>query len=207
MIVITLSAERYSDTNERETDPLGRDRVGYAPTMSDVALYDANRGMWVIGDDRARTERYALFVYDGITRQAVEITSIDKLPWRRPHDAPPKSAITGSILEPGHRIYDAYVGKPSPLPRLKNPVRYYDAPEEHDLIVQPLCGCGCGDQTVERGQVFVPGHEQTALHQRVKEIGTIEEFIAWFDALRRPWTAQDTPDDAPHPPHRVDLAR
>ena len=30
---------------------------------------------------------------------------------------------------------------------------------------------------------FVHGHEQTALHQRVAEIGTISEFLRWFDAV------------------------
>lgn len=31
---------------------------------------------------------------------------------------------------------------------------------------------------------FVRGHEQTALHQRVAQIGTIPEFLRWFDAVR-----------------------
>jgi hypothetical protein len=30
----------------------------------------------------------------------------------------------------------------------------------------------------------VRGHEQTALHQRVAQIGTIPEFLRWFDAVR-----------------------
>jgi hypothetical protein len=28
------------------------------------------------------------------------------------------------------------------------------------------------------------GHEQSALHQRVAQIGTIPEFLRWFDAVR-----------------------
>jgi hypothetical protein len=30
----------------------------------------------------------------------------------------------------------------------------------------------------------VRGHEQTALNQRVAQIGTIPEFLRWFDAVR-----------------------
>ena len=28
---------------------------------------------------------------------------------------------------------------------------------------------------------FVPGHDQKALHERVARIGTVYEFIQWFD--------------------------
>ncbi|MGH4017634.1 MAG: hypothetical protein ACRDSL_27675 [Pseudonocardiaceae bacterium] len=31
---------------------------------------------------------------------------------------------------------------------------------------------------------FVRDHEQTALHQRVAQIGTIPEFLRWFDAMQ-----------------------
>ncbi len=41
MIHITLGAEREIDPS---TDDLGRDRVGFAPTMSPLALYDAMPG-------------------------------------------------------------------------------------------------------------------------------------------------------------------
>ncbi len=44
------------------------------------------------------------------------------------------------------------------------------------------CGCGCGEE-IFSGE-FVRGHEQTALHQRVAQIGTIPEFLRWFDAVR-----------------------
>jgi hypothetical protein len=44
------------------------------------------------------------------------------------------------------------------------------------------CGCGCGAE-IYVGE-FVRGHEQTALHQRVARIGTIPEFIRWFDTLQ-----------------------
>jgi hypothetical protein len=44
------------------------------------------------------------------------------------------------------------------------------------------CGCVCGAE-IFAGE-FVRGHEQTALHQRVAQIGTIPEFLRWFDAVR-----------------------
>jgi hypothetical protein len=44
------------------------------------------------------------------------------------------------------------------------------------------CSCGCGEE-IFVGE-FVRGHEQTALHQRVTQIGTIPEFLRWFDAVR-----------------------
>lgn len=46
------------------------------------------------------------------------------------------------------------------------------------------CRCGCGKPVVGGG--FVRGHEQTALHDRVRQVGTITEFIDWFDALSAP---------------------
>lgn len=42
-----------------------------------------------------------------------------------------------------------------------------------------MCGCG----TEVRGSHFVPGHDQIALHKRVAQIGSIPEFIEWFDTL------------------------
>jgi hypothetical protein len=43
----------------------------------------------------------------------------------------------------------------------------------------------------------VRGHEQTALHQRVAQIGTIPEFLRWFDAVRAgTQPAAKTPDPA-----------
>lgn len=85
------------------------------------------------------------------------------------------------ILVPGHPVHDAYVGKPSPLGARRNPVGYFDTPLDD---TQP-CECGCGESV--KGMPFLRGHEQTALHQRVKQIGTVAEFIQWFDALHAPF--------------------
>lgn len=177
MIHITLGPEKRIDPNE---DDLGRDRVGFGETMSPLALYDAGHGSWVIGQDRAKREKYALLVYDSIVRQAIEISSIDKLVEREPGDTrDDRSVINGTILTAGHPVHDLYVNKQSPLGPGRNPVRYFNSPIEGQLP----CRCGCGG--IVEGKDFLPGHDQTALHARVKQIGTVAEFLDWFDAVRR----------------------
>lgn len=185
VIVITLSNERMLTPEERDLDAMRRDRIGYSPTMSELALFDANSGMWVISDKRACTERYALLVWSGdwYGKQAVEIETIEKV-WH-PNKQAMRSQIHGNILHCGHPIHDAYVGQPCPLPKGRNPVRYFEAPEETRLN-SALCRCNCGE-LAPLGRDFKPGHDQTALHDRVKKIGTVAEFIDWFDALEHPF--------------------
>lgn len=42
-----------------------------------------------------------------------------------------------------------------------------------------MCHCGCGEP-VATGW-FLIGHDQKALHARVAKVGTVREFIDWFD--------------------------
>jgi len=173
MIVITLG-----DVRDTPDDPLGRDRAGYKKGMSPLAIYDAGRGTWKLGE-RASRERYALFAYRGEIKLALEINRVYPTPDGR-------QALDGTILEPGHPVHDRYVGQVSPVREegkrpSQNPVRYYDAPEDHGP-----CLCGCGQTTVA-GRDFITGHDQTALYQRVKQIGTVKEFMDWFDAMARPF--------------------
>jgi hypothetical protein len=45
----------------------------------------------------------------------------------------------------------------------------------------PICPCGCGQAAPKQGR-FVPGHDQMAIHQRIKqEWGNTIGFIEWFD--------------------------
>lgn len=177
MIHITLSAEQPRDP---ETEPLGRDRVGFSETMSPGALYDANHGTWVIGRNHFN-EKFALFTYKSIVRQAVEIQRIETVVWREDDDTRDnRSVIHGKVLEAGHPVYDKYVGKPSPLEPARNPVRYYKSPLDN---AHP-CRCGCGDTVT--GADFKAGHDQTALHDRVRQIGTVADFLDWFDIVRGP---------------------
>lgn len=195
MIHITLSKERSLD--DPSSDPLKRDRVGFKETMSPIALYDANHGTWVLGP-KAWKERYALFTFGGVVRQAVEISSIEKVIHREPTDTrDDRSVIHGTILDEGHPVYDRYVGKTSPVQGVRNPVTYFD--DDIDYFDDDIddaasdsqpCRCGCGGGVVVNKE-FLAGHDQTALHARVKQIGTVAEFLDWFDVVRgaRPATA------------------
>ena len=109
--------------------------------------------------------------FGGEVRQAVEIESIE--PVERGH----RSVVHGTILRAGHPVYDKYVGKTSPVQGMRNPVTYV----KDDIDARP-CRCGCGGTT--SGGDFLVGHDQTALHARVKQIGSVAEFIDWFDVVR-----------------------
>lgn len=172
MLHLTLSAEQPADP---EVDELGRDRYGYSPTMSPLALYDANHGSWRLGA-RAHSERYYLASFGGTVRQAVEIESIEPSPRR-----PERSVINGKVLQAGHPVFDKYVGKTSPIQNARNPVTYFDDALDKTLDTQ-ACRCACGGQVA--GKDFLPGHDQTALHARVKQIGTVADFLDWFDVVR-----------------------
>ena len=79
------------------------------------------------------------------------------------------------------RAYDdKYVDKKSPVQNVRNPVTYFTSPL--DAKGDP-CQCGCG-KLAPKGRSFLPGHDQTALHDRVKQIGTVADFINWFDIVR-----------------------
>ena len=122
MLHITISNDRRVKPDE---DGLGRKRVGYYDGMSQQALYTASRGCWVMGG-RAVRERHALVTYDGIVRQAIEVHGIiDVSPVR---SGKGRRAIEGRILTAGDPVYDTYVGKPSPVGRVRNPITYFDDP-------------------------------------------------------------------------------
>lgn len=167
MLHITLGPERAVDPSQ---DELGRDRVGYSETMSELALYDANHGCWKLGP-RASKEQYAIVSFGGIVRQAIDIDNIE------PVERGSRSVVNGSILRPGHPVYDKYVDKKSPVQGMRNPITYFD-----DEVDGRPCMCGCGGSVP--GRDFLPGHDQTALHDRVKQIGTVAEFLTWFDIVR-----------------------
>ncbi|MCW5252297.1 MULTISPECIES: hypothetical protein [unclassified Streptomyces] len=163
MIHITLGRMRYVDPQE---DQLGRDHVGWDENMGEEALFRANRGCWVLGE-RAEREQYALFSAEGLVRMAVEIDRLVAV-------AGGRKAIEGRRLAAGHPVHDAYVGGAPPVGAVRNPVTYFDSP--HGVRA---CYCGCGEP-VPTGW-FLAGHDQKALHARVARIGTVREFIDWFD--------------------------
>ncbi|MET9362471.1 hypothetical protein ABZX93_16350 [Streptomyces sp. NPDC006632] len=178
MIVINLGPEQRVDPAD---DDLGRDRIGYSSTMSPIALYDAGHGAWHLGE-RAHKERFALMIFDGAGVLAVEIDRIEPVPTGTGGRASGRrSVIHGEILAAGHPVHDAHVGKPSPIPPQRNPIGYYDAAAE-----QVSCLCGCGEK-IPAGKDFVQGHDQTAVRDRVSQIGTVRDFIEWFDRAHGAW--------------------
>lgn len=163
-----------------QADALGRTYFGYDPERTPTENWLANRADWVLGE-RAQRERYALFS-EHASRTivlAAEITAIVPSP-----NNPAKKAIEGIVLTEGHPVFEAFVGSNQPeSTRVRNPVTYLDT-----AIGGWPCGCGCGTE-IHAGE-FVRGHEQTALHQRISQIGTIPEFIRWFDKIRAGGTPQ-----------------
>lgn len=169
MIHITLTAKTLAND---PTDPLGRTYYGWGEHDSVEANWANNRGYYVLGA-RADRQNYVLFSHQRKVVMAARITSIVDAKGK-----PGKRIINGKPLGEGDPVYDTYVDGRTPdrAVGVRNPVTYV----EGSVPGRP-CGCGCG-QVVFEGE-FVRGHEQTALHQRVAEIGTIAEFLRWFDAI------------------------
>jgi hypothetical protein len=155
-------------------DPLRRTFYGWGQQDPIEENWQNNRGYWALGA-RAHRESYVLFSHNE-PHEVVMAAGIDKI-----IDAPGKPGrkiIEGEPLPEDHAVYQAYVGRPTPpSARVRNPVTYFDS-----TVGGWPCGCGCGEE-IFAGE-FVRGHEQTALHQRVAQIGTIPEFLRWFDAVR-----------------------
>lgn len=144
-------------------------------------MYDANHGTWHLGE-RASRARYALVTFEGTVVQTIAINRIEPVAGTYAgKETSKRSVIHGNVLTAGHPVYDRYAGQGSSIAPQRNPVGYYDAPEDHTA-----CLCGCGAPT-PGGKDFIPGHNQTALHDRVRQIGTVKEFIDWFDNLRKPF--------------------
>jgi hypothetical protein len=139
--------------------------------MTDEELYEANHG-WRLGA-RAVKEKFMLASYAGVVRQVVEIKAIE------PVERGGRSVIHGEILSAGHPVFDKFVGQTSPVQGVRNPTTYV-----HDELDQARCGCGNG----VNGRDFVPGHDQGAIQARIKQVGTVAEFLDWFDNLSQPWS-------------------
>ena len=164
MIQITLGRRRPIDPSE---DAFARSQIGWTEGLSDQQLHDIARGTWVMPGERVERERFAVVSGDVIIRQAMEIGRIVDTPDGR-------RAFEGRILGPGHPVYDRYVGKPAPNGAQQNPITYFKSPLDNRK-----CNCGCG-KPIERGD-FLPGHDQRAIHERIARVGTVMDFITWFD--------------------------
>ncbi|MEU9379466.1 hypothetical protein AB0D38_00035 [Streptomyces sp. NPDC048279] len=167
MLTIALGAYQTFPTDE-----YGRSSAGWRPGLTDEEVYQAGRGRWRLGT-RAERERYALFTAMGIVVLAVEIDSIAAA------DPDGRRTIDGTILKPGHPVYDRYVGGATPAGKSQNPVQYVGSPFD-----RTLCACGCGSETPS-GRNFIAGHDQKAIHTRIAKVGGVVQFLDWFD---KTWT-------------------
>lgn len=128
-------------------DDLGRTYVGYRHGMSDAEMYEANRGCWRLGAG-AQDERYAIFSFDGIVRQALEISSVEPAPKRSM-----RSIVYGRVLTQGDPIYDTYVGRLAPESRGRTAVSYVpDMPvaRVEQNFYADAQGAGFGDPATNR---------------------------------------------------------
>jgi hypothetical protein len=165
-----------------ETDPLGRVYYGWDKNDPIKENWERNRGYYALGE-RADRQTYVAFSFEGKLVMVAKIKRIVPAKGR-----PGKRIIEGKILGPGEPIWDTYVGHPTPSRALgvRNTVTYVDEAEQFGK----KCACGCGEIVFESD--FVRVHDQTALHQRVARIGTIKEFLRWFDAVEADTTPQCT---------------
>ncbi|MGH9127726.1 MAG: hypothetical protein ACRDY2_01885 [Acidimicrobiales bacterium] len=66
------------------------------------------------------------------------------------------------------------MGTQAPVGRVRNPITYVDT-----ALDRRACACGCGVVVVARD--FLPGHDQRAIHERISQLGSVIEFLRWFD--------------------------
>jgi hypothetical protein len=144
--------------------------------MTEAEAYEAGRGAWKLGP-RADNETFALIAAnnppDRAVLAAIEIESITSA------DAEGRRSIIGRVLEEGHPVRDAYVGRRDPLDNeSRNPVGYIELPEEEQYRLR-ACACGCGTETTRD---FAPGHDQKAIHARIRAHfdGSTLRFIHWM---------------------------
>lgn len=124
-------------TEARIVDPVVLIRVpqAFRPGMSDLALYEATRGVWKIGPRRDKV-RYALAVYEGVVQEAYEI-SYWQPAWTTPYrtrkfdntEMPGRWEFVGSVAPEAVQV--RYVGKSvrSHFSRgAQNPIMYVNVP-------------------------------------------------------------------------------
>lgn len=156
-----------------DTDPMGRSWVGWDDNASLKDLFEQNRGIWRISKQRLARERYATFSLDGVVKMVAEITGTETISSpHSQHDG--KTALVGHVLTEGP-VYEALMALP--VDNFRNPVTYVS-----ELGPGPkVCPCGCGGQVPDQ-RVWLPGHDQRAVHERIAEQwGDTVRFVGWFD--------------------------
>ena len=171
-MTLNLKLDERKDV-EAARDGMGRAWKGYDPNLTDQELFDQNCGVWVVGE-KAKTERYATFSFEGQVVLAVELTGMH--PVTIPGTGAIKQILEGRVLPEGDPAREELMG--TLINSFRNPVSYIPDPPSSPR----LCACGC-HTPVPSGRLFVPGHDQKAIHERIaKRWGSARKFIEWFDA-------------------------
>ena len=91
-----------------------------------------------------------------------------------------KKVLRGRVLAEGDPARQELLG--TTINSFRNPVSYIADPPSSPRV----CACGCGSPVLGR-RLFIPGHDQKALHERIaKRWGSAVEFIRWFDSSDHP---------------------
>ncbi|MBP2327331.1 hypothetical protein JOF56_007716 [Kibdelosporangium banguiense] len=155
-----------------DNDPLGRSFVGYFPRMTEAEAWEVGRGMWRMNAGKARRQRFAIIVGEGLVRAVAEISAVTV------HGD--RAALEGAVLAEGHSVRDVLIGQPDPVVnRSQNPVGYRELLVEKQFVYR-LCACGCGGRT---DRDFLAGHDVRAIQARVREHfgGSQLRFVRWVD--------------------------
>lgn len=112
MLQIKLAHRKFPGRD----DPMGRDWIGYDPTVPVEELFARNRGVWKLGP-RADLETHVVFAYTGDQeiKFVAQIDGFERFGDRR--------AIIGSVLDESDRLSQRWVGR-SARGNYQNPIHY-----------------------------------------------------------------------------------
>ncbi|GAA4623031.1 hypothetical protein [Cellulomonas oligotrophica] len=106
-INFTLAPVRDVDA---DVDPMRRTWTGWDPARSAAELWEANRGIWPLSDERLVGQRYATLSFEGCVQVVALIDGVEV------HVAgtSPMKALTGQVLTADHPVALALLGRPVP---------------------------------------------------------------------------------------------
>lgn len=106
-INFTLAPVRDVDA---DVDPMRRTWTGWDPARSAAELWEANRGIWPLSDERLVGQRYATLSFEGCVQVVALIDGAEV------HVAgtSPMKALTGQVLTADHPVALALLGRPVP---------------------------------------------------------------------------------------------
>ncbi len=163
-----------------EDDPVvDRPWIGWDDDLTNDEMFEMNRGVWRLNERRIRHERFATFSHNGEIKFVAAINGLEPFATDRP-DHQGKSWIVGQLLDESDPIAIAF--NTVEVDSFRNPVTYLKDPDGPPG--PQTCACGCGTPT--GGRIWVTGHDQKALHERInEEWGGVKHFIEWYDSEYR----------------------